>query len=62
MEMWRGLRAVTFEVAVVRMPMDILSLKKAYTAWCVFRHLILQERRQTSFASCDVIPDIEDRY
>ena len=28
----------------VRMPMDILSLKKAYTAWCVFRHLILQER------------------
>ena len=43
LEMWRGLRRLRLR-SVVRMPMDILSLKKVYTAWCVFRHLILQER------------------
>ena len=42
-EMWQGLRRLRSR-SVVRMPMDILSLKKAYIAWCVFRRLILLER------------------
>ncbi len=34
--------------------------KKACTGWCVFRRLMRQGKRQTSFVSCDVMPDIEE--
>ena len=40
--------------------MAISVPRKVYTVWYVFLHLMQHGKRQTSFASCDVIPDIEE--
>ena len=40
--------------------MDICSQKKECTGWCGFSPFNSANKRQTSFASCDVVPDLED--
>ena len=40
--------------------MAISVPRKVYTVWYVFLRLMQHGKRQTSFASCDVIPDIEE--
>ena len=54
-----GLKGITFEVTGDN-AYGYFQSERECTVWCVFLRSIQQAKRQTSFASCDVIPDIED--
>ena len=43
-----------------KMPTAIFALNMVYIVWYVFHHLTRAGKRQTSFVSCDVMPDIKE--
>ena len=55
-----GIKSITFRVNGENAYGYLKSEKKVYTGLFVFRRLMRREKRQTSFVSCDVMPDIEE--
>ena len=55
-----GIKSVTIPGNTAKTLTVILKAKKAYTDLFVYHLSILPDRRHTSFASCDVMPEIDD--